>query len=257
MSGKSVAVWVKARTLIITVVLLLVWGCGGGKSTIPREPIYRSSKNEEQVRLLQEKLRNSPEDLNSRMELGRIYLEEGMVADAIRSYEKVLSQDPKNVRVRLVLAVAYQRQDRPNLERVAQLLEEARRLAPQQADIRLNLGQVYQSMNKPDLAVPEFNCAMELTRDPDIIIAALLGLTAHYQRQGDEKRAQQALEAAKRIYPGIEEVLKERQILKKAPPPVYAGSDVKGEEGVHPHHEVRAKRAREKIQQLREKEKTP
>jgi tetratricopeptide (TPR) repeat protein len=240
------------------------WGCGGGQSTLKRDPIYKSAQKEERVRQIQERLQASPNDLESRMEdleyrmeLGRIYLDEGMVDEAIRSYETVVYLDPKNLSARMVLAIAYQRRDRPNLVRAAQLLEEARQMAPQRADIHLNLGQVYQAMNKPDQAIREFHQAMQLTKEPEPVIAALLGLTALYQSQGDQKQAHEALETARRIYPGIDEVIKERQILKKTPPPVYAGGDVTGRDGTHPHHEERAKRAKEKIQKLKEKEVSP
>lgn len=237
---------------VVAALLSMSLGCGAPQSTFKRETIYKSTKNEERVRQLQEHLKASPSDLDSNMELGRIYLDEGMVENAICSYEKVISQNPNNVRARLVLAIAYQMRERPNLVGAAKLLEEAKNLAPQQADIFLNLAQVYQKMDFRIQAIQNFEKALKLAREPDTMIAALLGLAGVYKRQGNPAKAQEAYDKARQIFPGIDDIVKQYEIDMSTPTPVYAGSDIKGQEGTHPHLEERAKRARERINKLYE-----
>lgn len=201
---------------------------------------------------MKEKLKVNSDDAESRMELARIFLSEDMIEDAIAEYEKVLDIDSQNIQAYLLLSLVLQKRQNPDLQRIAVILEKVIKIAPDNADIHLNLAQIFDKQEEEERAINEFNKAIELSDDSATLVSAHLGLMAIYKEQGDSERATAEYELAKEIFPGIEEMLKQAEINRITPSPKFAGEEFRGEveDGIHPPHEERITRIQKEIKKL-------
>lgn len=235
----------------IFVVSGFLLGCAHS-STKQRTLIFKDIEIEKRAEYLKEKIRENTDDVESRMVLGKIYLSEDYVEEAVSEFEKVLNIDSFHIQAHLLLALALQRHPKPDLSRVAELLEKATQIAPNNADVHLNLAQVYDKLKEEEKAITEFNTTIELSNDPAILVSAHLGLMAIYKRQSQLAKAQEEYEAAYKIYPGVEEMIKQAEINRVTPPPKYAGEEFREGDGYYPSHEERIKRLREEIRKISE-----
>ena len=106
-------------------------------------------------------------------------------------------------------------------------------------------------------AIHNFDEAIKLAQEPDTLVAALLGLIAIYEAQGNHAKAQELYEDTRKIFPNVDVLIEQSKIEMSTPVPVYGGSVEKGKEGVHPDPRVRAQRAEEIIRRLKTKEGIP
>ncbi|MBI4707974.1 MAG: tetratricopeptide repeat protein [Candidatus Omnitrophica bacterium] len=221
-------------------------------SRLPANPYphFKDDKTEKRVEYLQDRLRINPNDVESHMELGKIFLKEDFNEEAINEFEQVLNVDSNYIHAYLLLSLALQKRPKPDLLRVAGLLETATQIAPDNADVHLNLAQVYDKLKKEEEAIAEFKKAIELSNDPAILVSAHLGLMAIYKKQGDSLKAKEEYEAAYKIYPAVEEMIKQAEINHITPPPRYAGEGFREDDGLHPSYEERIKRLREEIRKI-------
>lgn len=219
-------------------------------STKQKTLIFKNIEIEKRAEFLKEKGWNNTDDVENRMELGKIYLSEDYIAEAVSEFEKVLNINPYHIQAHLLLALALQRHPKPDLSRIAGLLENATQIAPDNADAHLNLAQVYEKLRNEEKSISEFNKAIELSNDPATLVSAHLGLMAIYKKQGQLAKAQKEYEAAYKIYPGVDEMIKQAEINQITPAPKYAGEEFRGEDGLHPSHEERIKRLREEIREM-------
>lgn len=217
-----------------------------------RTLIFKNIELEKRAEFLKEKVRNNPDDVESRMELGKIYLSEDYIEEAISEFEKVLNINPYHIQAHLLLALALQRHPKPDLSRVTGLLEKATRISPDNADAHLNLAQVYNKLKKEEQAITEFTRTIELSNDPATLVSAHLGLMAIYTKQGELGKANIEYEKARRISPEIDEIIKQAEINQMTLPPKYAGEEFRGGDGLHPSHEERIKRLQEEILKMLE-----
>lgn len=232
--------------------IFLISGLLLGCAHVPanNEKIFKNDKVEKMAISLEEKLKTNPVDVESRIELGRIYLSEDYIEDAVSEFEKALSIDSQHIQAYLLLSLALQRRPNPDLSRAVGLLEKASQIAPDNADVHLNLAQVYDKLKEEEKAITEFNKTIELSNDPVILVSAHLGLMALYQKQGESAKAKEEYEAAYKIYPGVEEMIKQAEISHITPRPKYAGEKLRGKDGLHPSHEERIKRLKEEIRKM-------
>lgn len=212
--------------------------------------IFKDDKTEKRVEYLQDSLRINPNDVEARLELGRIFLKEDFYEEAINEFQQVLNVDSNYIHAYLLLSLALQKRPKPDLLRVAGLLEKANQVAPDNADVHLNLAQVYDKLKKEEKAITEFKKTIELSNDPAILVSAHLGIMAIYKRQGDSAKAKKEYDAAYKIYPGVEEMIKQAEISHITPPPRYAGEGFREGDGLHPSYEERIKRLREEIRKM-------
>ena len=232
-------------TLFIIANLCLVafsWGCAHTPILV-----FKDFENEKRVEYLQERLRINPDGKEIRMELGRIFLSEAMIKQAITEFEKVLAIDSDNIQAYLLLSLALQQGPKPDLKKSEALLQRASQLEPENADVRLSLGQIYNEQREEDRAINEFNKAIELSNDPATLVSAHLGLMAIYKKQGQSAKANEEYEAAYKIFPGVEEMIKKAEIKRISPTPEYLG-----EGGFHPYLEERIKKLQENKRRFRE-----
>jgi len=230
---------------IILVVCVVI--CFGGCACISnnREPVFIDFQVEKKVNYLQDWLHVNPNDIEKRIELSRVFLSEGMFEEAIVELERVLDIDNSNVKARLLLSSALQSQSEPDLPRICALLEKTIQIAPGNAIAHLNLAQVYDKLKKESKAIGEFEQVLELSDDSATLLSAHLGLMAIYKRQQKEEKANREYEKARRIYPGIDEMIRQAEISRLSPSPAYQGTE-KGD-GIHPLPEERIRRLKKKF----------
>lgn len=240
------------RNLIYIILIFFVSGLllSCAHSPKQRTLIFKNIEIEKRAEFLKEKVRENTDAAESRMELGKIYLSEDYIQEAISEFEKVLNIDSNNIQTHLLLSLALQRRPTPDLSRAARLLEKSTQIAPDNADAHLNLAQVYEKLKNEEKSIIEFNKAVELSNDPATLVSAHLGLMAIYKKQGESAKAKEEYDTAYKIYPGIEEMIKQAEINKITPTPQYAGESFREGEGLHPSNEDRIKKLREEINKL-------
>ncbi|MEW5766346.1 MAG: tetratricopeptide repeat protein [bacterium] len=79
--------------------------------------------------------------------MGKIFLKEDFIEEAIGEFKQVLDVDSNYIPAYLLLSLALQKCPNPDLLRVVELLEKAVQVAPDNADVHLNLAQVYNNVN--------------------------------------------------------------------------------------------------------------
>lgn len=220
-------------------IIVFSWSCAHAPTSVL---VFKDSESEKKVEYLQEKLKTNPDDAEARMKLGRIFLSEAMINQAIIEFEKVVAIDPQHIQAYLLLSLALQQGKNPDLKKAMELLEKASKIKPDNADVHLNFGQIYNKLMEEEKAIDEFSKAIELSNDPSTLLSAHLGLMAIYKRQGDLKKAQEEYEAACKIFPGVEKLIKQAEVDRITPTPKYPG-----EGGFHPFPEERIKKIREKM----------
>jgi len=222
--------------------------CAGPPAKQPL--VFTDPQTEEQAKRLQSQLQTKPNDVESRMELGKIYLSEYMIPEAIGEFERVLKIDPNHIQAYLLLSLTIQKCPEPNLPRAAKLLGKASELAPDNADVHLNLAQVYDKQEQDEKAIREFERAIELSDDPATLVSAHLGLMAIHKKRGESEKADEHYDAAYEIYPGVQEMIKQAEIDRVTPAPKYAGEEFRAEDGFHPSLERRIEHARKEISEI-------
>jgi len=143
-------------------------------------------------------------------------------------------------------------QPKPDLSKAAGLLENAAGLEPDNADVHLNLAQIYDKLNEDTKAISEFNRAIELSDDGATLVSAHLGLMAVYKKQGELEKADEQYNAAYRIFPGVEQMLKQAEIDRITPAPRYVGSEFREDTGTHPSLEARIERSQQEVSKIKE-----
>jgi Tfp pilus assembly protein PilF len=185
--------------------------------------------------------------VSDRIERGKAYLAEGMYEKAEQEFNTAIEMDSTCAQAYLLSALTVRKQKKPDLKKALSLVEKAVGIAPDDGAVRLNLAEVYTEMGSDDKAEREFKNAINLSRDDAILVSAHLGLMAVYEKKGDAEGAGREYDAAKAIFPGVDEIIKRAEIARLSPSPVYAGSPASQEGSYHPFLEDRIKHAEEAI----------
>lgn len=228
----------------------LLWSCAHTPPVRQEGLIFKDPETEKRVNYLRKLLIINPNDVEKRIELGRIFLSEDMTQEAIIELKRALITDHERVEAMLLLSLAFQKLPRPDLMKALELLKEASEIEPDNADVHLNLAQVRNKLKNEDEAIDEFDQAIELSDDPATLVSAHLGLMAIYEKQGESEKANEEYEAAYEIYPAVEEMIKQVEISRITPPPEYVGEGFRDDDGLHPSFEKRIKQAIEEIKKL-------
>ena len=176
-----------------------------------------------------------------------------MPKQAISEFEKVQNFNSKNIQAYLLLSLAYQKLPNPDFHKAANLLEKTAKLAPENADVRLNLAQIYTKLREDTRAINEFSRTIELSDDSSALVSAHLGLMAIYKKQGELKKAEEQYNAAYRIFPGVEQMLKQAEIDRITPTPRYVGGEFREDTGTHPSLEIRIEQAQQEVSKIKGK----
>jgi tetratricopeptide (TPR) repeat protein len=160
-------------------------------------------------------------------------------------------QNSYNFIINLLLSSALQRCSNPDLQRVITLLEKAILIAPYNTDVHLNLAHIYEKQKEEEKAVIEFNKTIELSKETVTLVSAHLGLMAIYEKRGDFGKANAEYDVVRKIYPGVDDLVKQAEIYHITPVPQYPGEPGKDDE-LHPYIEKRIKRVQKEIKKLSE-----
>lgn len=118
--------------------------------------VYEADKNYPKAIALYKRF---PDDPAVRERLGQLLTETGQAASAIPELEAAVKNSPTVANL-TALATAYLQNQQP--EKCQPLLDEALRLEPNNADLRLLYGRLLRDMRKPDLASQQFLMAVKL-----------------------------------------------------------------------------------------------
>lgn len=109
---------------------------------------------------------------------------------AEREFRRTLDDDPENVTARLYLGRILRIQER--YEEAADVLHRASTIAPNDADVRRELGYLFLDLDRPESAAAQFRIAQELEPDND---RSWIGLIRALRAAGDPE-AERVLERA-------------------------------------------------------------
>lgn len=114
----------------------------------------------------------------------------GRTDSAAAAFQRVVEDQPRNVTAMLYLARSHRRLERP--AEAAEVLRRALQVAPEDGDVRRELGHLFLDLGRPESAVAQYERALEYDPDNPLNWAALI--RAH-RRMGDP-RAEQLLRDA-------------------------------------------------------------
>lgn len=147
--------------LLASVLALFLASCGPrGVKRAPLGTIPEDAEPEDKIEMLEEMGHEYPEDALVYYELGNIYSDQLLAVDAMESYERALSIDPKLNKARVNLAMMLAESDEVDSAKV--LLEEAIRIDPNDAKAYNNLGMIYYTDLDVNTAVDYFEKALEV-----------------------------------------------------------------------------------------------
>jgi cytochrome c-type biogenesis protein CcmH/NrfG len=150
MSREKRAGYVKSENVIWFVLIAVLLGFIGGVAfgiyktgTIvdPRQqtaPAAMDAAMQQEIKVLMEKTRRDPQDLQAWIQLGHRYFDAGRAEEAIASYEKALAIDPENANVWTDLGVMHRRNQQP--EKAVEAFDRAMTLDPGHEVSRFNKG---------------------------------------------------------------------------------------------------------------------
>jgi tetratricopeptide (TPR) repeat protein len=134
-------------------------------------------------------------------ELTDLYIQTNRLADAVTQAEDILKQSPDNLEARRMLGRIYARMigegqpgriDERNVRRATEQFEAVVQKEPKDADSWVMLGRLYRASNKSPEAEKAFNKALEAEPDNE---EALAGLADLYTSLGDSAKAAEKLKA--------------------------------------------------------------
>jgi Tfp pilus assembly protein PilF len=242
----------KKRIRVCSMVFLaavIVGGCAH-HATEREAMVFKDAEAQRKAEDLQGRVEADPQDVDGRLELGRLLLSEQLIEHAIVQFREAVAIDSRNIEAHLLLALTLQKRRNPGLVEIADLLARASRIDPENVNVHLSLAQVYYKLGRNEKAQDEFNRAIDLSQDPAVVVSARLGLAAIFESQGDSEEARKQYEAAREVYPELEEIIKQAEIDRVCPAPRYAGDEFRDDQdGLHPQLEERIKKALEEINQ--------
>jgi tetratricopeptide (TPR) repeat protein len=114
----------------------------------------------------------------------------GRMDSASAGFERVLEEEPGNVTAMLYLARSQRRMGRP--AEAAEVLRDAVELAPEDGDVRRELGHLFMDLDRPMSAIAQYERALEYEPEQPLNWAALIRAL----RQTGDPRAEQLLREA-------------------------------------------------------------
>jgi len=129
-------------------------------------------------------------------------------------------------------------------------LEKASKESPSNADLHLYLAHAYNNVKEEDRAIEEFKSAIKFSKEETILVSAHLAIAAIYKRRGESSKADEEYESARKIYPGVDDMVKEAQINSITPSPKYCGEAFSEEGGMYPKLEARSENVRKELNNM-------
>ena len=145
-------------------------------------------------------LKYSPDDADANREIAALYKTKGQNEKAIEHYKRVLALHAEDAETRTSLVSIYVKNKQ--YDEITLLLKEATELTPDDPNNHYKLGLIYDFKKDYDNAVANYKKAIEIKSDHARSLNALGRL---YMKTGRLSEARDALEAAKKADPAMEE----------------------------------------------------
>lgn len=145
-------------------------------------------------------LKYSPDDADANREIAALYKANGQNEKSIEHFRKVLALHPDDAETRTALVSIYVKNKQ--YDEITVLLKEATALTPDDPNNHYKLGLIYDFKKDYDNAVANYKKAIEIKPDHARSLNALGRL---YMKTGRLSEAKEALEAAKKADPAMEE----------------------------------------------------
>ncbi|NVN89070.1 MAG: tetratricopeptide repeat protein [Desulfuromonadales bacterium] len=145
-------------------------------------------------------LKSSPDNLDANREVAALYKLKGMNDKAVEHYKKALAQQKDDSDTRNALVSIYVKNKQ--YDEITELLKGAVELSPEDPNNHYKLGLIYEFRKDYDNAVASYKKAAELKPDHARAFNALGRL---YMKTGKISEAKEALEAARKADPSLEE----------------------------------------------------
>ena len=145
-------------------------------------------------------LKLAPDNPEANRELAAVYRAKGATDKAVEHYTKALELQEEDNESRNALVAIYVKDKK--YDELAELLQEAVELAPDDANNHYKLGLIYDFKKEYDNAIASYKKAAELKPDH---ARALHALGRVYMKTGRLSEAREALEAARKADPNMEE----------------------------------------------------
>jgi tetratricopeptide (TPR) repeat protein len=220
----------------------------------PTELDYSGPEHEARVKGLWRRVNEDPFACSDCfVNLSAIMIQELYFPEAIDLSELGLSIHPDTPELYLLLSLALEKRDEGHGARSIQLLGEAVRRFPEHADAHLHRAYAHHAQAEQIKAIDEFTEAIRTSTEPETLLSAHLGLLACFTETGEIDKAEEHLQAAKRIFPGIGEYLTDIAIREQVLEPTgYA--ERAGRSRTHPTLEKRIKKAMKAIRENEERD---
>lgn len=146
--------------------------------------------------LLTQLLTAHPGSSQTRILLANVQIQRGAIDDAIKTLEPMAKQSPIDIAVIKQLGGLFLRKG--DLQTGVSYLQQALAAEPNSTATRLELGQILQAQGKTDLALAQFDAALQIK--PDLIEAEVLRILTYLQEQKPDA-ALQAIAGFKSRHP--------------------------------------------------------
>ncbi|MBU0473995.1 MAG: tetratricopeptide repeat protein [Bacteroidetes bacterium] len=123
-----------------------------------------------EIKFLEEKVKNNPEDLNSLLSLSHLLNDSGFYVKAIENYKKYLIKDPKNVDVIIDMGVCFYQLG--NYNSAIETMESGILINPKHQIAHFNLGIVNSAKGNISKSQEYFEKAIKIDPNSDIGIKA-------------------------------------------------------------------------------------
>jgi len=162
--------------------------------------LAKSKENNLAIESYKHVLKYSPDDADANREIAALYKTNGQNEKSVEHFRKVLVLHPDDAETRTSLVSIYVKNKQ--YEEITVLLKEAAELNPDDPNNHYKLGLIYDFKKDYDNAVANYKKAIEIKGDHARSLNALGRL---YMKTGRLSEAREALEAAKKADPAMEE----------------------------------------------------
>jgi tetratricopeptide (TPR) repeat protein len=150
---------------------------------------------EELLKVLREQLENNIANTPTRLLMAEMHLLNAKTDQAKAEWEKILAKEPNIVPALNNLAVILSRESPPQSDRALELIEQADRVSPKNAEICDSYGEIFMNVGRAADAIPKFEEVLRLQPDR---IGTRKKLVKCYREIGDDLRADGHQEAIDR-----------------------------------------------------------
>lgn len=159
-----------AFAAVVLAVVMMAPGQAGQDARAEAERLAKTGAHEEALKRFQQLVAANPDDVDSRLWIGRLHLSMGHPVRAAAVFESIVATSPQNVDALVGLALAEM--DAGHTARAADALSRAEALAADRIDVLAAQGRYHAAEGRPTLALAYYGRALVAEPGNDAIRAA-------------------------------------------------------------------------------------